>query len=146
VDILDNDYLTTSKCPDRLNIFQLPNVVFQHYKPISHSNRAIKTNTSNPLKYSHIKQDKMRDEHTKKKKNGKKESTHRARVKLKELSNVSLPLALPLSLIWVIPDDDTSTGLSIFHFQKSWKTRPQTQNLRKPIKKKKKKNWVPIPM
>jgi len=68
VDILDNDYLTTSKCPDRLNIFQLPNVVFQHYKPISHSNRAIKTNTSNPLKYSHIKQDKMRDEHTKKKK------------------------------------------------------------------------------
>jgi hypothetical protein len=53
--ILDNDYLTTSKCFDRLNIFQLPNVVFQHYKPISHSNRAIKTNTSNPLKYSHIK-------------------------------------------------------------------------------------------
>jgi hypothetical protein len=38
----------------------------------------------------------MRDEHTKKKKKiGKKESTHRARVKLKELGSVSLPLALP---------------------------------------------------
>lgn len=73
-----------------------PNVVFQHYKPISHSNRAIKTNTSNPLKYSHTKtRQNERWAHKKKKKFGKKESTHRARVKLKELSSVSLPLALP---------------------------------------------------
>jgi hypothetical protein len=40
----------------------------------------------------------MENEHTKKKKKKKerkKESTHRARVKLKELSSVSLPQALP---------------------------------------------------